>query len=164
MKTLPNLLRRGLERAGRALFGRRVEVRDVFAKFRDVLESNNRALEIMTDMGEKLGGDYLFDTVYIRKAYADLHAALAASIRAFGLLTRDRYDLAAAFRRVDSMIAKGMGEEPPGSSAATGAAILFEDITVEMAREVGGKNYNLSRMQRPGASCSRRICDTRAGL
>ena len=39
------------------------EFRAVFERFKSVLESNNRALETITDMGEKLGGDYLFDIV-----------------------------------------------------------------------------------------------------
>ncbi|HTR44816.1 MAG TPA: PEP/pyruvate-binding domain-containing protein, partial [Thermodesulfovibrionales bacterium] len=137
-----------MERADRALFGRREEVRDVFAKFREVLEGNNRALETMTDMGEKLGGDYLFDTVYIGKAYGELRSRIAASIESFNLLTRSRYDIAAAFSRVDSMIAKGIGEEPRGGSQTAGRAIPLDDIAADMAREVGRKNYNLSRMRK----------------
>ncbi len=43
------------------------EFRALFDRFRKVLDSNNRALEIITDMGEKLGGDYLFDIVYVRR-------------------------------------------------------------------------------------------------
>jgi pyruvate,water dikinase len=148
MKRLPDLLKHGWKRTGRALFGRRAEVGEVFAKFRDVLESNNRALELMTDMGEKLGGDYLFDSVYIMNAYGELRSRIAASIESFNLLTGARYDIAAAFRRVDSMIVKGVGGEPPGFSEEAGRVILLDDITVVMAREVGGKNYNLSRMRK----------------
>ncbi len=38
----------------------------LFSRFRQVLDDNNRALEIITDMGDTLGGDYLFDIQYVR--------------------------------------------------------------------------------------------------
>ena len=47
----------------------------LFKRFRDVLDSNNKALEIITDMGDKLGGDYLFDIHYIKESYSALYAA-----------------------------------------------------------------------------------------
>jgi pyruvate,water dikinase len=52
----------------------------LFKRFRDVLDSNNRALEIITDMGDKLGGDYLFDITYIKESYSGLYAAMQDSL------------------------------------------------------------------------------------
>ena len=40
----------------------------LFARFQAVLAGNNRALEAITDLGEKLSGDYLFDITYTRRA------------------------------------------------------------------------------------------------
>jgi len=43
----------------------------LFSRFRHVLDDKNKALEIITDMGDTLGGDYLFDIQYVRKSYGD---------------------------------------------------------------------------------------------
>ncbi len=59
----------------------------LFSRFQAVLAANNRALETITDLGEKLGGDYLFDVNYTRAAYAELFAAISESLENFTLLT-----------------------------------------------------------------------------
>ena len=78
----------------RTLTGRsrhRQSFEQVFASFREVLDRNNRSLEIITDMGETLGGDYLFDIQYVRRSYAELYAAMGSSLESFTRLTQDRY-------------------------------------------------------------------------
>ncbi len=37
----------------------------LFKKFRSILERNNRILELMADLGDKLGGEYVFDRQYV---------------------------------------------------------------------------------------------------
>ena len=37
----------------------------LFKKFKIILERNNRILELMADMGDKLGGEYVFDSKFI---------------------------------------------------------------------------------------------------
>lgn len=121
------------------------DMRTFFHGFKGVLESNNRALEIITDMGEKLSGEYLFDINYIKKAYAELHADIGSSINTFNSLTRDRYKIGSAFDRIDSMIKRVIYEETPFQA---GRFVFHKGITWEMAREVGGKNYHLSQLRK----------------
>lgn len=79
--------------------------RAVFDRFKNVLDSNNCALETITDMGEKLGGDYLFGIVYIKKAYSLLKKDMVNSLRSFNELTQDRYPrLHEVFEHIDSLI------------------------------------------------------------
>ena len=59
----------------------------LFESFQKVLASNNHALEGITDMGEKLSGDYLFDINYITTSYAALAADFQNSISQFNILT-----------------------------------------------------------------------------
>ena len=67
--------------------------KELFHKFREVLASHNKAVEMIADMGEKLSGDYLFDVTYIESAYAELSTAVWGSIKSFDSFTRGRYPI-----------------------------------------------------------------------
>lgn len=121
------------------------EFRTVFDRFKKVLDSNNRALETITDMGEKLGGDYLFDINYIENAYSHLRNDLEHSIRNFDALTQNRYvRLHDMFGRIDSLIQQMVSDAPPASREPV---LFFEDIPWGMVREVGGKNAHLAEIR-----------------
>lgn len=120
--------------------------RVVFDLFREVLESNNRSLEVITDMGEKLGGDYLFDVTYVKRAYAELRAGIERSILNFDLLTVTRYPrLRGAFDRIDALITGMLYDVPPSLRKMV---VFFEDIDWDMLRDVGGKNAHLSEVKK----------------
>jgi pyruvate, water dikinase len=125
--------------------GGSLSFREVFDRFREVLDKNNRALEIIADMGEKLGGDYLFDVNYIKDAYSGLSAVLADSISNFDVLTRGRYgQLRGVFDRIDSQVTRMIYDV----ASVTGQRLFFyEDISWDMSREVGGKNATLAELK-----------------
>ncbi|HXX53672.1 MAG TPA: PEP/pyruvate-binding domain-containing protein, partial [Thermodesulfovibrionales bacterium] len=142
MKNLSVRLKQALKKMSR---GSPEDMRTFLHNFKAVLESNNRALEIITDMGEKLSGEYIFDINYIKKAYEELHAHMRSSITAFNSLTRERYRVGSAFDRIDSMIKRVIYEEAPFQA---GRVVFYDGISWEMAREVGGKNYHLSQLRK----------------
>ncbi len=81
----------------------------VFSCFLEVLAANNRVLEIIADIGEKLSGDFLFDRHYIEAAVAEMISATHESIDAINRLTDDRcqqlYQIAAGMEaRLNSML------------------------------------------------------------
>jgi pyruvate,water dikinase len=118
---------------------------DVLAGFRAVLEDNTRALQVITAMGETLGGDYLFDSTYVHRAYADLAAAMQQSLRDFGALTRGRYGaLPAVFLRIDALI-RDVIDERQGPRVP--AVLPLGEITWEAARQVGGKGAALAELR-----------------
>jgi pyruvate, water dikinase len=121
------------------------ELKQLFAQFKRVLESNQRALEAIADMGEKLGGDYLFDGVYLRRAYAALQAHLEQSLRAFDALTRGRYPtLREAAGRVDAVVSALVADAP---EPAAPLVVFFEDVPWEAAHRVGGKAAQLAEVK-----------------
>lgn len=63
----------------------------IFSQFRSVLKANNRALELMADMGEKLSGEYLFDQHYVRTTVEELIQAMHDAVSALNLLTENRW-------------------------------------------------------------------------
>lgn len=115
-----------------------------FQAFQAVLDGNNRALEAMTEMGEKLGGGYLFDVNYTRSAYAALFSAISGSLRQFNLLTDDRYPkLAEILARIDTLVLRMLGGS---ASLSSPLVVSYPEITWDQAEEVGGKNYHLAEL------------------
>ncbi|MCX5877171.1 MAG: PEP-utilizing enzyme [Deltaproteobacteria bacterium] len=115
-----------------------------FRAFQAVLDGNNRTLEAMTEMGEKLGGDYLFDVNYTRSAYDVLFAAVSDSLRNFNLLTDQQYpQLKDILTRIDGLVQRMLtGSEP----VFQGQVLFYPEITWDLAEEVGGKNYHLAEL------------------
>ncbi len=117
----------------------------LFNGFRDVLDRNNRSLEIITDMGDTLGGDYLFDIQYVRRSYAELYAAMDGSLTSFNNLTQNRYPkLHDVFSAIDGQIRRMIDESTPVSDALI---MFYEEVTADMAVAVGGKNGNLAEIR-----------------
>jgi pyruvate,water dikinase len=117
----------------------------LFSRFQQVLDDNNRALEIITDMGDTLGGDYLFDIQYVKRSYADLYAAVGDSLRDFDLLTHGRYPkLREKSREIDEGIRHVIDETV---IAATDLVVFYEQVTGDRARDIGGKNANLAEIK-----------------
>ena len=117
----------------------------LFSRFREVLDDNNRALEIITDMGDTLGGDYLFDIQYVKRSYADLHAAVGDSLRDFDLLTHGRYpQLREKSREIDEGIRHVIDETV---IAAKDLVVFYENVAGDRVRDIGGKNANLAEIK-----------------
>jgi pyruvate,water dikinase len=115
-----------------------------FKAFQAMLDGNNRTLEAMTEMGEKLGGDYLFDINYIRSAYARLFAAISDSLDNFTQLTDNHYpQLVAILARIDSQVQRMLTSDGPVSNRLV---VFYPEITWDLAAEVGGKNYHLAEL------------------
>ncbi len=116
----------------------------LFGHFKEVLEKNNRALEIITDIGDKLGGDYLFDISYVKKAYSELSTALGDSLLNFDLLTQEKYPhLHDAVDRIDDRIRRMIFDIPsPGEMV-----VFYDNISWDNSHAVGGKNANLAEVR-----------------
>lgn len=130
-------------------FGRRTrtveEFERTFRQFRDVLDANTTALETITEMGEVLGGDYLFDVEYVRRARGSLAASVERSLRVFGELTRGRYPrLPEVAASIDAMIGRVVDETPP---PAAELVLFLEDVTPDRAAAVGGKAAPLALLR-----------------
>jgi len=125
------------------VFEKPLDLKSAFQLFKEILESNNKALEVIADMGETMGGEYLFDINYIKNTYSALSGHVVTSLRSFAGLTRDRYGMDRTFDRIDSLIDSALF----GTHAGHGEPVLsYDRITWTMAREVGGKNYHLSEI------------------
>ena len=110
----------------------------LFKKFKSILERNNRILELMADMGDKLGGEYIFDRKYIEDACSELNDQVFKLISDMSVLTqRKNTTLFLAFERVQHRLQEELaGRRHTGS----GHMVLpFKNIGIEAEDEVGGK-------------------------
>ena len=129
------------------MLARRRDARNVpfallFKKFKGILARNNRILELMADMGDKLGGEYVFDRQYIIDACKQLDDNVFKLISDMSVLTRSKSaDLFQAFERIQ----RRMGEELTGRRDFSGRRLTLSlrDIGMEAEDEVGGKMSQL---------------------
>lgn len=117
----------------------------LFAGFQEILKLNTRILDVMAEMGDKLGGHYVFDKQYIKatcRAMADLVHKLiyTLDIIAPGKYTR--------LHQVFTDINHEIEEELAGRLVIpqTEYVMPYELITSDYADVVGGKNANLAEI------------------
>ena len=123
--------------------GRPVE--QVFAEFRSVMDAHDQALEIVADIGEKLGGEYLFDIEYLRTSYDLLAARIAAMIEGFDVLVENKYPGLGRVRDlIDREVRRLLYDLTPPESALI---LSLDEMTWERAAEVGGKISHLAEVR-----------------
>ena len=121
------------------------EFEELFRHFREVVDSNTRALEIITEMGDVLGGEYLFDIEYVRRTHERLAAALEGSIGHFDRLTGGRFpDIREAYARIDGSLRRVI----EGAGTPDGRHVLWLEGTAGDAdASAGGKMANLAAVK-----------------
>lgn len=114
----------------------------LFQKFQDILESNNRILELMADMGDKLGGEYVFDRRYIEDAAEKVGDHVFKLISGLSILTqRENVELFLAFERIQQAI---QGELSGRHFLPSGKLVLpLSELSSEMSEQVGAKMAKL---------------------
>jgi pyruvate,water dikinase len=71
--------------------------------FRSLVDRNNRVLELIADAGEKLGGEFIFDSQYLKTLTAQLHQEVREVIHDLEMLTRNTHsDLVEVLQRVQA--------------------------------------------------------------
>ncbi len=124
----------------------RVTFASLFHTFQRILELNNRILETMADMGEKLGGDYVFDRQYILVSCRKISALVSELIYNFNALVPRKYlKLDGIFKGINHDIE----EELAGRLVIpqTDYVIPYEIITGDFDDVVGGKNANIAEIR-----------------
>ncbi len=122
-----------------------VSPREAFERFQKVLVSNNNALEIIADLGEKLGGDYLFDIHYIERSTEQLIEAVHLSIAAVNELCNNRH---LGLYKVHENLSEDLRLTLAGREDREGPQVLsFDEIRPRNWALVGGKGAHLAEMR-----------------
>jgi pyruvate, water dikinase len=118
----------------------------LFQTFRELLDYNNQALDLMADMGEKLGGDYLFDKHYVETTVAALEEVVYKIVYDLNLITKKRYwDLFDALEKAKKEI---QGELESRFTIPKGDWVYpLGALTKEMSDYVGEKMATLGELR-----------------
>ncbi len=83
-----------LKKIFHVLFTRRRELvafPQIFDHFQELLQDHQKAMELMADLGEKSGGDYIFDRKYLHDSVGELQTLLLRMVKGLNLIASDRY-------------------------------------------------------------------------
>jgi pyruvate,water dikinase len=117
-----------------------------YANFQRLLSANNAILALMTDMEEKLSGDFIFDLQYIRASLSQLAEETATLVDALNGLGDQRYEgLVGAFRRIIAEVEGVLNQRREIQKAPL--TISFDELDLQKAELVGGKNANLGEVR-----------------
>ena len=123
-----------------------VSFASLFHTFQRILGLNNRILEIMSDMGTKLGGDYVFDRQYIISSCRQMAVLVYELIYNLNTLAPKKY------LKLDDIyrdIARDIQEELAGRLVIPQAddVMSYDIITRDFSDVVGRKNANIAEIK-----------------
>jgi pyruvate, water dikinase len=64
---------------------------EIFERFQGLLQDHQKVMEIIADLGEKSGGDYVFDRKYLIDSVGELHTLLLRLVKGLNLISGNRY-------------------------------------------------------------------------
>jgi len=117
-----------------------------FDSFRSLLESNNRVLGAISDLEEKVHGEFRFDLSYIHASLGEICAGVAEIIEALVRLGGDKYEvLRDRFTRINTKLESILiGAQPLEEDEFT---MPFDDVSLDLASSVGVKAAQLGEMR-----------------
>lgn len=114
----------------------------LFKKFKSILERNNAILELIGDMGDKLGGDYIYDRQYILDSSERLGDQVFKLVSDLSLLCqRKNAALFAAFERIQRKIQEELAGRR--TLSRTDHILPLAELTHDLADEGGNKMAGL---------------------
>jgi pyruvate,water dikinase len=114
----------------------------LFKKFKSILERNNLVLELMADMGDKLGGEYVFDRQYILDSCDRLLDQVFKLVSDLAVLRQRKHvDLFLAAERIQHQIREELAGRR--ALARTDPVLPLDGLTNDLGDECGNKMANL---------------------
>jgi pyruvate,water dikinase len=131
---------RGMRRKPAAL-----PFKDLFVRFHQVLEENTKAMEIITEMEDKLGGEYVFDRKFLEDTVQNIKAVILRSAYHFNAITNNRYS--EIYEVIESLI-RQLQQELSGQLVFSHGqnVVALTQINDTMSDMVGNKAYKLSKV------------------
>jgi pyruvate,water dikinase len=122
-------------------------LRERLEKFHELVEENNRVLELIAEAGEKLGGEYIFDRQYLRTFARDIKESVRRVVYNLNAITGNRYPgLVAILEAIDTEIRAPL--EPGTTISRSDLVIPLDQVEVEMANMVGEKMARLGEIRK----------------
>jgi pyruvate,water dikinase len=115
--------------------------RTLFERFQQILTGNNQILEIISELEDKLSGEYIFDINYLKSTTEKLSEEVHRIISNLNIITDNRYP--ELFSRQDAIQdeLKNIVENRPAPSGEK-YIIDFDIVDLDVSGSVGNKNAN----------------------
>lgn len=114
----------------------------LFERFQQILKGNNNVLELLSELENKLSGEYIFDINYLRDVTGRLSEQVALVVSNLNVISGNRYPelftREAAIREELNDILAGESRRPDERYV-----IDFDEVDADLVETVGGKNANL---------------------
>ena len=124
----------------------RVPFTVLFSEFQKILEYNNKVLELMAEMGTKLGGAYIFDQQYIRSKCRHISDLVYKLIYNLNVMAPKKYlSLYDAFGAINNEIEEELAGRPVIPQAEY--TMPYDLITDDFTDVVGAKNANIAQIK-----------------
>jgi len=122
------------------------QLREKLRHFRDLVEHNDRVLELIADAGEKLGGEYVFDTKYLRDLADRLRESVHAVVADLNAIAGSPYpDLGAALAEIDAAVTDALECRLIVPEAPW--VLPLADVSTEQMETVGAKMARLGEVR-----------------
>ena len=125
-----------------------VEFSQIFDRFQGVLQNHQRVMELIADLGEKCGGEYIFDRKYLVDVVKELHSLLLHMVQELNFISSNKY--LALYHTLDRIISQLEAELRGRLSfdQNTPFAVTLEDSPLDRPELIGGKANVLAIISR----------------
>jgi pyruvate,water dikinase len=117
---------------------------EIFEHFQALLQDHQRVMELIADLGEKSGGEYIFDRKYLIDTTEEIQTLLLRMVKGLNLITSNRYlDL---FQTLDSIFIP-LGAELRGRlllSKEMPLVTTLPEVPADRPELIGGKAGHLA--------------------
>jgi len=115
-------------------------------KFRGLLSENNRALDLLADAEEKLGGDFVFDSQFILNLARELDDSVGKVVHDLNFITNNRYTaLVDAYEQVRLKVGDVLASRI--TVPETPYVLDLSEITSDLTDAVGEKMARLAQIR-----------------
>ncbi len=119
---------------------------EVFEHFQELLQDHQKVMEIIADLGEKSGGDFIFDRKYLQDSVNELHVLLLQLVKGLNLISSNRYpDLYATLDRIFVPLETELRGRL-SLAAEMPYTMALKDLPVDHPELTGGKAANLGEI------------------
>ena len=125
--------------------GNAVPFADIFGRFQSILQKNTTAMEIIGDMGAKLGGEFIFDKKYLTDSVKQVSEVVRSSAYDLNFISGSKY--LEVYDVLENLSAE-LELELAGKIVVRQRQTIYKlsEIVDNMDDAVGQKAYNLARL------------------
>ncbi len=125
--------------------GESIPFTEIFGRFQSILQKNTRAMEIIGDMGSKLGGEFIFDKKYLVDSARQVSEVVRSSAYDLNFITSNKY---LEVYDVLENLSMELEMELAGKIVVHQRQNIYrlDEIGENMDDVVGMKAYNLARL------------------